>query len=417
MVMESELFTVALGLQPPWEVVGVRFDPEAGQIDLEVGFGKGSRFACPACGVAEQPVHDTRARRWRHLSFFQYRAYIEANVPRVNCGGCGKTTQVVVPWARPESGFTSLMEALAITLCRQMPVRQVAQMFGVSDGAVWRVVDHQVEKARSKENFSSVRVVGMDETACRRGQHYVSLFHDLDEPRLLFGCEGRDKLTVGAFAADLKAHHGDPESVEVACIDMSKAYIRGVEKYLPNAEITFDKFHVVQLINKAVDEVRRAEVKTQPSLKGTRYLWLKDESKWTKTQREEHAVLLPQRGLKTARAWQIKESLREIYAANLTVREAERLLTRWYGWAVRSRLEPMRKVAKTIKDHWQGVLRVFETGVTGGLQEGTNSLIQAAKARARGYGTTRHMIAIAYLIAGKLRHLPQSPYTRCCGRA
>lgn len=416
--MENELFTVALGLQPPWEVVAVRFDPEAGQIDLEVGFRKGAKFECPACEAAGQPVHDTRQRRWRHLSFFQYRAYIEAKVPRVGCGACGKTTQVVVPWARPDSGFTALMEALALTLCREMPVRKVAQILGASDGAVWRVVDHQVEKARDKEDFSGVRTVGIDETACRRGQHYISLFHDLDESRLLFGCEGRDKQTVKAFAADLKAHGGDPEAVDVACIDMSKAYIAGVTKHLPNAEITFDKFHVVKLLNEAVDKVRRAEVETQPCLKGTRYLWLKDKRKWTRGQQESHAALLPKRGLKTARAWRIKERLREIYATNLTVREAEKMLTRWYGWAVRSRLEPIRKVARTIKEHWEGVLRVFKTGATGGLQEGTNSLIQAAKARARGYGTTRHMIAIAYLLAGKLHHLPKSPYaTRCCGRA
>lgn len=414
--MENELFTLALGLQPPWEVVAVRFDLQAGQIDLEVGFAKGARFACPACGASGQAVHDTRERRWRHLSFFQYHAYIQAKVPRVGCTGCGKTTQVVVPWARPESGFTAFLEALTITLCREMPVRKVAQLLGVSDGAVWRVVDHQVEKARRQEDFSAVRTVGMDETACRRGQHYVSLFHDLDESRLLFGCEGRDQETVAAFAQDLKAHQGDPKAVGVVCIDMSKAYIAGVTKHLPNAEITFDKFHVVQLINKAVDEVRRAEAKNQPCLKGTRYLWLKDEHKWTQGQRDDHAALLPKRGLQTARAWRIKEQLREIYAGNLTKREAEMYLTRWYDWAVRSRLEPIRRVAKTIKEHWKGVLRVFETGVTGGLQEGTNSLVQAAKARARGYGTTRHMIAIAYLIAGKLRHLPRSPYaTRCCG--
>ncbi len=416
--MENELFTVALGLRAPWEVVAVRFDPDRGQIDLEVGFAKGARFACPACGAAEQRVHDTRKRRWRHLSFFQYRAYIEAPVPRVSCKECGKTSQVVVPWARPGGGFTALMEALAITLCRAMPVRKVAEMLGVSDGAVWRVVDHQVEKARSQEDFSDVRVVGMDETACRRGQRYISLFQDLDEPRVLFGCEGRDQWTVGAFAADLKAHGGDPEGIEVVCIDMSKAYMAGVSRFLPNAEITFDKFHVIKLINEAVDEVRRAEVKEQPCLKGTRYLWLKDEGKWTEAQRKQHAVLLPKRGLKTARAWRIKERLREIYAINPNIHQARKLLGKWYNWAIRSRLEPIRAVARTIKAHWEGVLRVFESGVTGGVLEGTNSLVQAAKARARGYATTRHMIAIAYLIAGKLRHLPESPYTtRCCGRA
>ena len=416
--MENELFTVALGLQSPWEVVAVRFDPEAGQIDLEVAFRKGAKFGCPVCEAAGQPVHDTKPRRWRHLSFFQYQAFIQAKVPRVGCGECGKTTQLVVPWARPDSGFTALMEALALTLCREMPVRKVAQILGASDGAVWRVVDHQVEKARSKEDFSGVCAVGIDETACRRGQNYISLFHDLDESRLLFGCAGQDQVTVGAFAADLKAHNGDPEAIGVACIDMSKAYIAGVTKYLPNAEITFDKFHVVKLLNEAVDQVRREEAKTQPCLKGTRYLWLKDKSKWTRGQQASHAVLLPKRGLKTARAWRIKEQLREIYAADLTLKEAETLLTGWYSWAIRSRLEPIRDVARTIKKHWDGVLRVFETGATGGLQEGINSLIQAAKARARGYGTTRHMIAIAYLLAGKLHHLPKSPYaTRCCGRA
>lgn len=414
--MESQLFTAALGLQPPWEVQAVRFDASAGEIELEVGFATGARFACPACVAAAQPVHDTRERRWRHLSFFQYRAYIRARIPRVGCDACQKTTQVEVPWARPGSGFTALMEALAVTLCREMPVRKVASLLGVSGGAVWRVLDHHVEKARSRESFAAVRAVGIDETACRRGHHYVSLFHDLEAARLLFGCEGRDQETVGTFAADLKAHGGDPEAVAHVCIDMSKAYMAGTATYLPKAEITFDKFHVVQLINKAIDEVRRAETKDQPCLKGTRYLWLKDAGKWTQAQREAHAVLLPTRGLKTARAWRIKESLREIYAADLTRGEAEKLLRKWHGWAIRSRLEPVKKVARTIREHWAGVLRVFETRLTGGLLEGINSLVQAAKARARGYATTRHMIAIAYLIAGKLRHLPRSPYTpTSCG--
>jgi transposase len=413
--VENELFTAALGLHPPWEVVEIRFEPGSGRIDFQVAFTKGARFACPACGAADQPVHDTRERTWRHLSFFEFAAYIHAKVPRVECGECGKTSQVAVPWARPESGFTVLMEALVVTLCREMPVRKVAQLFGVSDGAIWRVLDHHVGLARSKENFCAVRRVGMDETACRRGHHYVSLFHDLDGARLLFGCEGRDKQTVEAFADDLKAHQGDPKAVVEACMDMSAAYIAGTQKYLPNADITFDPFHVIQLINSAVDEVRRAEVKDQPCLKGTRYLWLKDRGKWTRTQRDLHETL-PQRGLKTARAWRIKESLREIYAARVNHPDATRLLRKWYGWAIRSRLEPVKRVARTIKAHWDGVLRVFETGATTALLEGVNSLIQAAKARARGYGTTRHLIAIAYLIAGKLRHLPKSPYALRTGQ-
>jgi len=255
----------------------------------------------------------------------------------------------------------------------------------------------------------------MDETACRRGHHYVSLFHDLDASRLLFGCEGKDKETVGAFAEDLEAHGGDSEAVTEACMDMSKAFIAGTAEHLPNAEITFDTFHVIKLINEAVDEVRRVEVKNQPCLRASRYLWLKDVSKWTAGQRKMHENL-PLRGLKTASLLFNDAGPPEIYTARPGRPEAERLLGKWYNWAIRSRLEPVKKVARTIKEHWHGVLRVFETGNTTALLEGVNSLIQAAKARARGYGTARHMIAIAYLIAGKLRHLPKSPYaTRCCG--
>ena len=118
------LFTVALGLQAPWEVREVNFDPTAGRIDFTVGFARGVRFACPHCGAEHQPVHDTQAREWRHLNFFQFQAYIQAKVPRVRCAACGKTTQVAVPWARPNSGFTQLMEALIVALCRAMTVRQ-----------------------------------------------------------------------------------------------------------------------------------------------------------------------------------------------------------------------------------------------------------------------------------------------------
>jgi transposase len=125
---QLSLFTAALGLQPPWEVVDVRFEPARGRIDFDVAFARGAQFACPQCGADEQPVHDTCERTWRHLNFFQFQAYIHAKVPRVRCGACHNTTQVPVPWARPNSGFTLLMEALLVTLCKAMPVRQVAML-------------------------------------------------------------------------------------------------------------------------------------------------------------------------------------------------------------------------------------------------------------------------------------------------
>ena len=185
--MNSEsLFTAALGLMPPWKVLDIQFDPEKGRIDFQVGFSSGAKFACPECGEAEQGVHDIRTRTWRHLNFFQYQAFIHADLPRVRCSGCGKTKQVPVPWARPGSGFSLLMEALLVVLAKQMPVRAVAQLMGLHDGQIWRVLDHYVEAARQREDFSSVQSVGLDETASRRGHNYISLFHDLAQKRLLF---------------------------------------------------------------------------------------------------------------------------------------------------------------------------------------------------------------------------------------
>jgi transposase len=406
---QLSLFTVALGLGSPWQVADVQFDARAGRIDFHVAFTSGARFTCPHCGAEHQGVHDTRERSWRHLNFFQYQAFIHAKVPRVGCDCCGKTTQVAVPWARPNSGFSQLMEALLVTLCKAMTVRQVALLLGVSDMRLWRILDHYVEGARAEEDFSAVTCVGLDETAARRGHDYVSFFHDLGAARLLFGCPGRKAEVLEQFADDLEAHGGCAENIANVCIDMSASYRAGVQEHLPLAAITFDEFHVVQLLNKAVDEVRRAELKEVPKLRRTRYLWLKDKHAWTRRQILQHAELA-RLNLKTHRAARIKDSLREIFQSAQSAAEAEPLLEKWYSWARRCRLEPIKHTAKTLKEHWQGILNAFDSKLTNGRVEATNSLIQAAKAKARGYGTTKHLITIAYLVAGKLTRLPASPF-------
>ena len=403
----TSLFTVALGLQPPWEVADVAFDPKAGRIDFRVGFAPGTRFVCPHCGAEHQAVHDTQEREWRHLNFFRYQAYLRAKIPRVRCAAGGKTAQVTVPWARPGSGFTPLMEALIVTLCQAMPVRQVAQLLAASDLRVWRTLDHDVEDARAREDFAAVASVGLDETAARRGHHDISLFHDLDAPRLLFACAGRKGEVVAEFADDLEAHGGCAENVRHLCIDMSASDRSGVAEALPWAAVTFDEFHVIQRVNKAVDEVRRQEAKSTPSLTRSRYLWLKDKHAWSGRQIAQSADLKSLH-LKTHRAFRIKEALREIFRTARNAEEAEPLLDQWYSWARRCRLEPIKQAAKTLKDPWPGILNAFDSKLPNGRVEAANSLIQAAKAR--GYATVKHLITISYLVAGKLTHLPASPF-------
>lgn len=396
---DTDLLQLALGLMPPWLVDAATFDAEKKRLDIEIDFARGGRFPCPHCGKADCPVHDTSMQEWRHLDFFQHQAFLHARTPRITCPDCG-VKQIAVPWARPGSGFTLLFEALAMTLMTAMPVAAAARIIGEHDTKLWRVLHHWVEAARARADYADVKRVAIDETAAARGHDYVSLFVDIDQRRVLFVADGKDADTVAEFADDLEAHNGDASHIKEVCIDMSAAFIKGVGHNLTEAEITFDKFHAVKIVNDAVDKVRRDESKTRPELKRSRYLWLKNEPNLS-AQGRANLDALTRMHLKTARAYQLRLAFQEIYQQP-SLTWGELFLDRWYSWAIRSRLEPMKDAARTVMRHRDGILRWFNSRIANGLIEGINSLIQAAKAKARGYRSTRTLKAITYLIAGKL---------------
>jgi transposase len=444
------VFGAALGLVSPWQVVSVEFDELVGRIEIGLDFPRGSRFACPEPGCANRvcPVHDTTEKRWRHLDFFEHEAYLVVRVPRVLCALHG-VHLVAVPWARPSSGFTLLMEAAMLTFAAQMPVAPLARMARVHDTRIWRVLEHHVEAAREKLDFSQVTEVGCDETSARRGQDYMSIFMDLAERRVVYAPEGRDADTVRAFAEDLAAHGGSPNTqVEMVCCDMSPAFVAGVWQYLAEhpevdggvaaderleldvrshdveaspattplgdaktperhrPEIIFDRYHVVAKANEALDEVRRKEAKTRPELKRSRYVWLKNEENLTARQREQLVWLTrPSMRLQTARAARWRDDFNGFYDCTDPA-EAEAYLRRWCYGAKRSRLEPIKAFVATVEAHWNGIIAWQRNRRSNGLLEGTNSLVQAAKRRARGYRSKQKMITIIYLIAGRLP-LPQ----------
>jgi transposase len=384
---------------PPWLVDAATFDVDKKRLDIEIDFARGGRFPCPHCGTADCPVHDTSMQEWRHLDFFQHQAFLHARTPRITCPDCG-VKQIAVPWARTGSGFTLLFEALAMTLMTAMPVAVAARIIGEHDTKLWRVLHHWVEAARARADYANVKRVAIDETAAARGHDYVSLFVDIDARRVLYVADGKDAGTVAEFADDLEAHNGDASHIKEVCIDMSAAFIKGVGHNLTEAQITFDKFHAVKIVNDAVDKVRRAESKTRPELKRSRYLWLKNEPNLSAEGRA-NLDALTRMHLKTARAYQLRLAFQEIYQQP-THGWGELFLDRWYSWAIRSRLEPMKDAARTVMRHRDGILRWFDSRIANGLIEGINSLVQAAKAKARGYRSTRTIKAITYLIAGKL---------------
>lgn len=287
-------------------------------------------------------------------------------------------------------------------LAQQMPINSLAQLVGEQDTRLWRVLNHYVDSTRSEVDLSATVCVGVDETSKSRGHDYVSLFVDLDERKVIFATPGKDASTLERFCQDLSTHHGDPEHVKEVCCDMSPAFIKGVEQQLPNAQLTFDKFHVMKIINEAVDEVRRQEQKLRPELKYSRYVWLKNPQNLKASQSRRLEELDVKRlNLKTARAYHIRLNFQELWQQ--APEQAEAFLKRWYFWATHSRLEPIIEAAYTIKRHWQGILRWFTSRINNGILEGINSIVQAAKARARGYRSARNFITIIYLLAGKLK--------------
>jgi len=419
------LFTSALGLQLPWVVEDVKLDTAKRRIDFEIGC-RGTALACPTCGVGGQPVHDRLRRSWRHLDFFQFEAWLHCDVPRIACGGCGKTTQASVPWARPGSGFTAAFEALALALCRELPVRQTANLLRCEDKRLWRRIAFYVDQARALENFADVQTVGIDETSLRRGQNYITVVHDLDAKRLLFATEGRDHQTVVDFAADLKAHGGDPGEVRHACMDMSAAYAKGVGLALPQAQISYDRFHVIAMANEAMDQVRRAEMQDdapavrsalgandRKTLKQLMWGMRRNPSGWSKPQINA-MHWLQHSALKSARAWRLKMALQAVYAAARGHNNAEQAsvdLRAWLSWARRCRLEPFKKLATTIKDRFDAVVRGMTDHRSNAFVEAMNGLLQQAKRAARGFRTAANFIAIAYLRMSKLAHLPAHPFS------
>jgi len=403
----KELFQLALNVTAPWFVSDLKFDVEAKRLDVYIDFEKGSTFEYEDTDNDEITKHqdlkayDTADKQWRHLNFFEHECYLHARVPRVKLPN-GKTKRIKTPWEGLSNGFTLLFEALLLQLCQAMPVNKVANITKTSDDKLWSMLERYIDSARKYENFEDVDAIGMDETSRAKGHEYITLFVDLKKRRTMFITEGKDNLTVARFAYDFEHHNGSIKNIKDVSCDMSPAFIKGVKENLPDAKITFDKFHILKIINEAVNSVRKEEVNTNNILKGTKYIWLKNYNNLTLKQKEKLDELsMSNMNIKTMRAYNIRQAFQDIYKAN-TQEEFEEYLNKWYYWATHSRLEPMKKAAKTVKRHWDGILRWYESKINNGILEGLNSVIQAAKSKARGYKTFKNYKIIVYLLTGKL---------------
>ncbi|GEL78836.1 hypothetical protein TMU01_30710 [Tenuibacillus multivorans] len=272
-------------------------------------------MTCSNCGRKNQRIFDIADydRQWRHLNFLEYPCYIHAEHPRTECKKCRKKHRVDIPWAiKPRAGFTKLFDAWIMMLVKDMPMSAVSRLVNEHDTRLWRILHYYVDNAIATQDLSHVTHINTDETSSKRGHNYITIFVDSDKKNVIHVTKGKDASVWETCKERLEAQGGKADRITEVCMDMSPAFIKGASEHFPEASITFDKFHVIQEANKAVDAVRRNERKSCAELKNTRYVWLKNEENLTKNQK---AMLdkLKDTELDTTKAYRMRLCLQEIY--------------------------------------------------------------------------------------------------------
>jgi len=407
----EQTFGQLLGLGKSWKVMESRFEAESSTFFLtveetpELWPEESARAGTPVtCHDHVEPM------QWRHLNVFNKECVIVCALPRGRRGDDSKVYRVTPPWEGRSKHFTQEFEAFALTLMREMPVKRAGQILGESDTRMWRMLFAHVKAAHAWLSFDNVVWVGADEMNRRKGHNYLTVFADLLAKRVLFATPGKDASVWEAFAAELLRHNGHPKAIQYVAIDMSPAYIKGVSDNLGNAQVVYDKFHVIQNVVEACDRVRKVESRSnagkRDQLERTRWMWLKNRTNWTEKETHKWESMSLERCV-TGMAYEMRLVLQGIYQWK-DVGEAKKLFGNWCAWVQAMReqtgelLEPMARAARMIEGHLEGILAHWTQGLTTAFMEGLNSLFSAVKRKARGYRSVEYMTTMLYFVAGKL---------------
>lgn len=384
---DTRLYETILGLQRPWYVERVEVRASEEQVWVRLEREETVPLTCPECGEAAPGYDRSEERRWRHLDTCQYTTVLAARIPRVRCEAHG-VRQVAVPWAEERSRFTLLFEAFALRVLKETTLLGLTRLLGITWREAEGIFRRAVERGLARRTAERVRFYGVDETSFQKRHEYVTVINDLERGRVLAVADHRRQESLAAYWRSLSdAERGEVDEV---VMDMWDPYVAATRTELPHgtSKITFDRYHVMQHLNRAVDLVRRAEHARlrkvgDERLKGTKYLWLKGEQR--RSDRDLALIEeLGRSGLKVGRAWAIKEAIRKLW----TYRSpywAHRYFQRWYAWAVRSQLAPIIAAAKMMKRYLYGILGYLRHKHTNALAEALNAKIQEIKRRARGY--------------------------------
>jgi len=401
----------SLELKEPWYITGAEFDSVKHVIDVYVGIREDAVIACPKCGgPTTRYGYEPAERSWSHADCLFYPCYVHCRRPRVRCEKCG-TLQINAPFERTNSRFTLLFEGYAMLIMADVPRRKASRILRCNEKSLASILSYWVHQAVDKLDLSDVTRLAIDETSFKRGHEYVTVTIDALK-RSVFDVQlGRKKEAVIKMKKKLERQGGLARNILAVTSDMSTSYLPGVKENFPNAEQIIDKFHVKQVLIKALDEVRKQEQKATDDKKKLfqhRYFFMMPRRRMTEDQLSR-LTTLSRSFPKTGRAFRIVQALDEFYSCN-SMKEAECQFKQLYSWMRRSRLEPMKEAALTLINHRKEILNYFHDRLTNAICEGINSMIQAAKRKARGFNTFEGFEAMIYLVGGKLKLALKSPF-------
>ena len=395
----TTLLNKLLQLPGLW-VQAIRFEDDTLIIEVRRRF---QLLTCPECGTQVRGRFQETTRRWRHLAIWGTTVFIEGPIRRLRCPECCVVRTEEVPWARHRSAFTRSFEDAVGLLAQKLDHTAVAALTDIAWATVGSIAERLVDEHLHEDRFDDLHAIGIDEISYRRHHRYLTVVIDHDRQRVIWAGEGKSADTLNAFFDELSDEQLD--SIELVSIDMSAAYIKAIEQYLPEATVVFDRFHVARLSQIAVDEVRRVQMRalgTEDSrrLKRTRWLLLK---------RPEHLNLAEKAKLDLVRranntlyrAYLLKETFLDIFDYKSSWR-ARRAIEAWLAWAQRSRLTPFVRLARTVRKHLDGILAFIDSRLTNARLEGMNNKIRLLSHRAYGFHSADPLIATVYLCCSKI---------------
>lgn len=402
-----------LGIEQEWVVQRVELDHTAKCIQAWAQWREGEALMCPKCRAICPGYDHLPQRTWRHLDACGFTTLLHARVPRCQCPDHG-VISVRASWAEPGSRYTLAFEQHAIEVLGSCSnLTKAAQQLRLDWSSVHRLMKRAVERGLARRLHEPITYLGIDEKSFGRGQSYGSVVSDLDGRRVLEVLQNRDEQAAREVLKSAVAEALRP-SVQAVAMDMWKPFVKAVGVVLPAADIVFDKFHMVRLLSDAVDKVRKQEhhqllLEGDTTLSGSKYWWLKSPDNLTAKQWRSFKSLLAI-NLKTGRAWTLAQTFDGFWQCESPA-QAQQFFKQWYGRSMRSRLEPIKNVADTLKRHLEGMLTYFKHRITNASAEGLNSLIQLIKSAARGFRNFANYRATILFYLGKLNLKPVTTHT------